>query len=52
MSSTCDLEKVKQDYYHNLFPLNPGGIIPSGPDQEELLLPHHREKIKLSSIKE
>jgi hypothetical protein len=23
---------VKQDYYGNLFPLNPGGIIPSGPD--------------------
>ena len=33
VASTCDLEKVKQDYYGNLFPLNPGGIIPLGPDQ-------------------
>jgi len=29
---TCDLEAVKRDYYGNLFPLNPGGIIPAGPD--------------------
>jgi len=26
--------RVKQAYYGNLFPLNPGGIIPSGPDDE------------------
>ncbi len=52
VSSTCDLEKVKQDYYSNLFPLNPGGIIPSGPDQQDLLSPHNREKIKLSAVKE
>jgi glutathionyl-hydroquinone reductase len=31
VSGTCDLESVKRDYYGNLFPLNPGGIIPLGP---------------------
>lgn len=42
---TCDLESVKRDYYGNLFPLNPGGIIPSGPDITNLLQPHYRDKI-------
>ncbi len=28
VAETCDLESVKRDYYGNLFPLNPGGIIP------------------------
>ncbi|HEY9599217.1 MAG TPA: glutathione S-transferase family protein [Cyanophyceae cyanobacterium] len=37
VASTCDLEAVKQDYYGNLFPLNPGGIIPSGPDMTSFL---------------
>ena len=32
VANTCNLESVKRDYYSNLFPLNPGGIIPSGPD--------------------
>jgi glutathionyl-hydroquinone reductase len=32
VADTCDLEAVKRDYYGNLFPLNPGGIIPMGPD--------------------
>lgn len=41
----CDLESVKQDYYGNLFPLNPGGIIPSGPDMNSLLEPHGRESL-------
>ncbi len=50
--TTCDLEKIKQDYYGNLFPLNPGGIIPNGSRQEDLLLPHNRENIKLSSLKD
>ncbi len=31
VATTCDLESVKRDYYGNLFPLNPGGIIPNGP---------------------
>jgi glutathionyl-hydroquinone reductase len=42
VSKTCDLESVKRDYYGNLFPLNPGGIIPLGPDIASLLEPHHR----------
>ncbi|BCL34097.1 glutathione S-transferase family protein [Nostoc sp. MS1] len=36
VASTCDLDSIKQDYYGNLFPLNPGGIIPSGPDMAYL----------------
>ncbi len=32
VADTCDIEAVKRDYYGNLFPLNPGGIIPAGPD--------------------
>jgi putative glutathione S-transferase len=45
VSQTCDLEAVKRDYYGNLFPLNPGGIIPNGPDIENLLSPHDREQV-------
>ncbi len=45
ISETCDLNSVKQDYYGNLFPLNPGGIIPSGPDISSLWEAHNREKI-------
>lgn len=43
--NTCDLESVKQDYYGNLFPLNPGGLIPAGPDMSSLLEPHHRASL-------
>ncbi|MBW4462831.1 MAG: glutathione S-transferase family protein [Nodosilinea sp. WJT8-NPBG4] len=39
VAETCDIEAVKRDYYGNLFPLNPGGIIPSGPDLEYLKAP-------------
>lgn len=46
VADTCDLESVKKDYYGNLFPLNPGGIIPSGPDMTSLLEPHGRESIQ------
>ncbi|MGL5832014.1 MAG: glutathione S-transferase family protein [Waterburya sp.] len=42
VAATCDLESVKRDYYGNLFPLNPGGIIPLGPDLTNLLQPHQR----------
>lgn len=42
IADTCDLEAVKRDYYGNLFPLNPGGIIPAGPDVSNLLRPHDR----------
>ena len=45
VAATCDLERVKQDYYGNLFPLNPGGIIPLGPDIASLLQPHHRDQM-------
>jgi glutathionyl-hydroquinone reductase len=44
VAATCDLESVKRDYYGNLFPLNPGGIIPLGPDVSNLLQPHQRSK--------
>lgn len=50
VAATCDLERVKQDYYGNLFPLNPGGIIPSGPDLKELLLPPGREHLAQQPI--
>ena len=43
VADTCSLEDVKRDYYGNLFPLNPGGIVPSGPDMTSLLEPHGRE---------
>jgi glutathionyl-hydroquinone reductase len=45
IAETCDIEAVKRDYYGNLFPLNPGGIIPVGPGWESLLQPHGRESI-------
>ncbi len=44
VAKTCNLESVKQDYYGNLFPLNPGGIIPIGPDITDLQEPHHRQR--------
>lgn len=42
VSETCNLEAIKQEYYGNLFPLNPGGIIPVGPDMAGLMEPHGR----------
>ncbi len=32
VAATCNLNVVKRDYYGNLFPLNPGGLIPQGPE--------------------
>lgn len=46
VAATCDLDSVKQDYYGNLFPLNPGGIIPLGSNLENLQQPHNRHQIK------
>jgi glutathionyl-hydroquinone reductase len=43
VADTCDFDSVKRDYYGNLFPLNPGGIIPSGPDISYLCEAHGRE---------
>lgn len=41
VAETCDLQAIKQDYYGNLFPLNPGGIVPIDPELN-LLAPHDR----------
>jgi putative glutathione S-transferase len=43
VAATCDLDAYQQDYYGQLFPLNPGGIVPLSPDPAELLTPHGRE---------
>ena len=45
IANTCDLEAIKRDYYGNLFPLNPGGIIPAGPDLASLQEPSGREQL-------
>ena len=45
VAETCHLEAVKRDYYGNLFPLNPGGIIPIGPEISNLAAPHGREQM-------
>jgi putative glutathione S-transferase len=45
VAATCDLKAVKQDYYGNLFPLNPGGIIPTGADESYLQAPHYRDRM-------
>ena len=45
VADTCDLESVKRDYYGNLFPLNPGGIIPLGPDLTNLRSSHGRDNL-------
>ena len=42
IADTCDPDSVKQDYYGNLFPLNPGGIIPLGSSLAFLEQPHNR----------
>lgn len=48
VAATCNLKAVKQDYYGNLFPLNPGQIIPLGPDIANFNLPHDRERLGVS----
>lgn len=35
---TVDVDACRRSYYTNLFPLNPGGIIPSGPTAADLQL--------------
>ncbi len=42
IADTCDMDAVKRDYFGNLFPLNPGGIVPIGPGWSELTKPHDR----------
>ncbi|WP_445635895.1 Glutathione-dependent reductase [Nostoc sp. DSM 114161] len=50
VADTCDVETVKRDYYGNLFPLNPGGIIPDGPDMSYLNQPHNRDRISKVNV--
>jgi putative glutathione S-transferase len=50
VADTCDLESVKRDYYGNLFPLNPGGIIPLGPDLTKLWEPHDRDRLGKETV--
>jgi glutathionyl-hydroquinone reductase len=50
VANTCDPEVVKREYYGNLFPLNPGGIIPSGPELD-LLASHSRENVGKSPVR-
>ncbi len=45
VADTCNVEAIKQDYFGNLFPLNPSGIIPIGPDLINLLEPHDRDRL-------
>jgi putative glutathione S-transferase len=47
VAATCDLETVRQEYYGNLFPLNPGGLIPLGPDPTLWEIPHGRVLARL-----
>lgn len=49
VANTCNLQAVKRDYYGNLFPLNPGGIIPVDPDLTNLLEPHNRDRFALQN---
>jgi len=43
VAETCDLDTIRRDYYGNLFPLNPGSLIPLGPDPSEWQKPHLRD---------
>jgi glutathionyl-hydroquinone reductase len=45
IAGTCDLESIKRDYYGNLFPLNPSGIIPAGSGFVGLLQAHDRKSL-------
>ena len=42
VAATCDFDTIRRDYYGNLFPLNPGGLIPLGPDPADWHHPHNR----------
>ncbi len=45
IAATCDIDAIKQDYFGNLFPLNPGGILPLGPELSSLTASHGRENL-------
>jgi glutathionyl-hydroquinone reductase len=36
VAATCDFEAIQRDYYSSLFPLNPGGIVPTAIDMSWL----------------
>lgn len=38
VKDTVDVDACRRSYFTNLFPLNPSGIVPSGPTAEDLLL--------------
>lgn len=42
VADTCDLDTIRRDYHGNLFPLNPGELIPLGPDPTDWQCPHLR----------
>ncbi|MEO1620759.1 MAG: glutathione S-transferase C-terminal domain-containing protein [Cyanobacteria bacterium J06632_3] len=48
IAKTCDIDAVKRDYFGNLFPLNPGGIVPVGPGWDSLKEAHNRNSATLS----
>ena len=35
--ATCDAKAWRHDYFGALFPLNPGGIVPAGPELSTLV---------------
>ena len=37
ISATCDVNAWRQDYFQNLFPLRPSGIIPAGPSLRHIV---------------
>ncbi|MEL6553230.1 MAG: glutathione S-transferase C-terminal domain-containing protein [Cyanobacteria bacterium J06621_11] len=45
IAQTCDIDAVKRDYFGNLFPLNPGGIVPIGPGWDSLKAAHGRDRL-------
>ena len=49
---SVDIADACRSYFSQLFPLNPGGIIPSGPTLEDLQLdtPHHRGASDLNTL--
>lgn len=49
VAATCDLDTIRRDYYGNLFPLNPGGIIPLGPAPQAWQTPHQRDSVPPTS---
>lgn len=38
-----DLDDARRGYYRDLFPLNPGGLVPAGPSARDLGWPESEE---------